>query len=960
MANLSNINGKFVVEQTTGYVGIGTTDPNFLIEAAGTNAELALNAASIYRVRSTSNDEFIITKNGVGDRLTIASGGDATFTGNLIINKGNNGISRISTGSADGSDLGGLTLSGAGGTSSGRGGWISLSGNENGGDARIYTGDAANAKLYLIAGGASGSAIQMQTGGSDALTINHNKSITFNDYGSGSFTGTTAYTLAVDSSGNIIETTDGGGDITGSGTANKVAKFTGAKAIGDGPITFATNDSTFAGNVTATGVYTAGNSAIIYEAQRSGGAVAGDWSYDDATTDMSLGTNTNHAFNLKTNNTNRISIDNAGNVGMGISPTEKLDIFKDSGSTYIRVYDNSANSEVGLKLQGDAKTWTLQNWGSGGDNLRILNNAGDIVQLWDDNGNVMIGNANDPEKKLHVLGSTTDATPQVLIQNGSGGDASMTFNVSGQSYVMGIDYDDSSKFKIASSGNLGTNDRVTLLSSGSLGIGTITPNEKLQVAGNIHAYAPGGIDAGLFASTSAGSTTIAIRSNGITHFNGGSVGIGINAPNTKLEVRGGAGTGTHAHATFTATANRGLKISTTSNPHGQNSGTVLYDAQDTEGYSEQHWLIGGSTKMVLSKDGNLGIGVTSPGAVLDIYSPYDVTSNPNSTGIRLRRVAGGSQSYLLGMGVSGVSNDYFVIRDITNGAYRFVLTNGGNVGIGGTSTGSKLEIIGGGYNSIRIGSTQAANTNKLSGISMNNYQGNGTSIFQTFCQSGSNAIYYGSADGGFRGIQNHYFMVNSNSDSTSGHTTAMLINSSGNVGIGTTSLSSKLTIYGGGSTTSTLELRGGAAGNDNATISTQQSMTFQIGSAGASGRSYNFNKGGLGYSQGTNLASINDSGTFTATGDVVAYSDKRLKSDIKTLDGSKVYNMRGVSFVKDNKQSSGVIAQELEKIAPELVNNDSEYKSVAYGNITGYLIEAIKELKAEIEELKKHSCDCKK
>ena len=101
-----------------------------------------------------------------------------------------------------------------------------------------------------------------------------------------------------------------------------------------------------------------------------------------------------------------------------------------------------------------------------------------------------------------------------------------------------------------------------------------------------------------------------------------------------------------------------------------------------------------------------------------------------------------------------------------------------------------------------------------------------------------------------------------------------------------------------------------------------------------------------------------NTGTFTATGDVVAYSDQRLKTDIKTLDGSKVYKMRGVEFVKDGKQSSGVIAQELEKIAPELVNSDSEYKSVAYGNISGYLIEAIKELKQEIEELKSKSCNC--
>ena len=98
---------------------------------------------------------------------------------------------------------------------------------------------------------------------------------------------------------------------------------------------------------------------------------------------------------------------------------------------------------------------------------------------------------------------------------------------------------------------------------------------------------------------------------------------------------------------------------------------------------------------------------------------------------------------------------------------------------------------------------------------------------------------------------------------------------------------------------------------------------------------------------------VNVTGAMTASGDVVAFSDKRLKSDIKTLDGSKVYDMRGVSFIKDNKQSSGVIAQELEKIAPELVNNEGEYKAVAYGNIVGYLIEAIKDLKAEVEQLKK-------
>lgn len=101
--------------------------------------------------------------------------------------------------------------------------------------------------------------------------------------------------------------------------------------------------------------------------------------------------------------------------------------------------------------------------------------------------------------------------------------------------------------------------------------------------------------------------------------------------------------------------------------------------------------------------------------------------------------------------------------------------------------------------------------------------------------------------------------------------------------------------------------------------------------------------------------SFDTSGNITARGNVTAYSDARLKDNVKTLDGSKVYEMRGVSFTKDGELGSGVIAQELEQVAPELVmTNDDEMqtKSVAYGNVVGYLIEAIKELKQEIEVLK--------
>ena len=93
-------------------------------------------------------------------------------------------------------------------------------------------------------------------------------------------------------------------------------------------------------------------------------------------------------------------------------------------------------------------------------------------------------------------------------------------------------------------------------------------------------------------------------------------------------------------------------------------------------------------------------------------------------------------------------------------------------------------------------------------------------------------------------------------------------------------------------------------------------------------------------------------GSFTAGANITAYSDERLKDNIKTLDGSKVLEMRGVSFTKDGKAGSGVIAQEIERIAPELVEDDGTYKSVAYGNLVGYLIENAKQQQSEIDELK--------
>ena len=68
--------------------------------------------------------------------------------------------------------------------------------------------------------------------------------------------------------------------------------------------------------------------------------------------------------------------------------------------------------------------------------------------------------------------------------------------------------------------------------------------------------------------------------------------------------------------------------------------------------------------------------------------------------------------------------------------------------------------------------------------------------------------------------------------------------------------------------------------------------------------------------------------------------------------------MRGVTYdrIDIDKFGAGVIAQELEEIAPELVNDENDYKAVSYNGLHGYLIEAIKELKAELNELKSREC----
>jgi hypothetical protein len=155
------------------------------------------------------------------------------------------------------------------------------------------------------------------------------------------------------------------------------------------------------------------------------------------------------------------------------------------------------------------------------------------------------------------------------VQNGGTGDASVSFNVSGQSYVVGIDYDDSKKFKIASSGNLGSTDRITLLSTGQVGIGTIVPAAKLDVVVSNVSVTPNGDSSGVFRKN--GNNYISILS-GATNEGGVIFGNSADAADGWIAYKHGTGATDQAFAFGTANGER----------------------------------------MRITKDGNVGIGTTAP------------------------------------------------------------------------------------------------------------------------------------------------------------------------------------------------------------------------------------------------------------------------------------------------------------------------------------------------------------
>lgn len=665
----------------------------------------------------------------------------------------------------------------------------------------------------------------------------------------------------------------------------------------------------------------------------------------------------------------QFTIDTSGNVGIGTtSPARNLHIHQnDSTLSYLQITNSTtgASGSDGVSFGITSDEVAVWNNRENTDTTISTNNT-ERLRITSA-GNIGIGTTN-PETPLHVLTNTTDNASAMLIQNGSTGDASIKFNISGDTYSIGIDNSDSDKFKL-SYGAVGTNDRIVVDTSGNVGIGQASPRGKFDVDGEVYVTTPNGIDSLKISDLSVKIgdyddangyaflhldsqdfkfTTDSVEVMRIT--SSGNVGIGTTSPGEKLSVSPGdnvsaeigkslvGNIGLSGYAGF---KHHSLSSSTSYALLQSSAGETFLNASSTESIN---FRINNSDKMILTSGGDFGIGTTSPQAKLEVGNcdssgnigdgNIAVKTNTNNTAVVIQEASGAEQ---WGLGVN--SDGDFVLTDSGTERVR-IDDNTGNFGIGTNAPAEKLVVSGSDDVSIRINSTKNGTwtTDQLLGAYEfygNDASGAGAQI--------KGKIDCASLDQYGAGFHMRFFTTGGGVGTSA--IERMRINSNGAVTIGKTAPSSY--------NTQGIELSPSGLG----AFTRSGNVSLLVNRTGSDGQVVSIRN------DNTTVGSISVSGSTTSYN---TSSDYRLKENVVDMTGAieriEQLKPKRFNFISNaEKTVDGFIAHEVQNIIPEAVlgekdavdeDGNPEFQGIDQSKIVPLLVGAIKELKAEIENLK--------
>jgi len=363
---------------------------------------------------------------------------------------------------------------------------------------------------------------------------------------------------------------------------------------------------------------------------------------------------------------------------------------------------------------------------------------------------------------------------------------------------------------------------------------------------------------------------------------------------------------------------------------------------------------GGSTRMTVTSSGNVGIGTTTPSVKLSVNGQVSLGTGNSLDVANISNIVyafGDTNTYTSGGGGSNRAYLFGYNNTVNNGGSgsrtTTILGNGNSsgvssivVGSGVTNTISNAVVLGYGAPTVNILSTGNVGIGTSSPASKLHVAGT-TRIEDTAVPLIFNETDQGAVAGKYWRIPvdgtNLRFDADQAGDGTfSTYRTPLALTAAGKVGIGTITPTAHLNVTTSTGYAALMLGNDGGSNNNHMTHETDGSFVIYNGTFGA----------------GVALMTISSVGNTWVKGTFTQSSDVRLKKDIHTLETEldKVLQIRPVSYywrdqeTNDKKKQIGLIAQEVEKIYPEVVqDNRNGYKSVAYSNLISPLIAAFKE-----------------